>query len=130
MGAVPDVLPFPAKRTILVVEDHEPTLDIWCKLFTRHGFVVRQAKTGAAALSMLVGVHIVISDIDMPGIDGLSFCDLVKIRWKIPVVLVTGVREYLQNEPANKADLFIHKPVLPLELLSTVNQLLTKTENR
>ncbi len=64
------------------------------KVLTRAGFSVEQQRTGAQALTLLeqgLRVGAIVTDLHMPGLDGLSFMKAVrKFDLDVPVIVVTG----------------------------------------
>jgi response regulator RpfG family c-di-GMP phosphodiesterase len=69
----------------------------------------------------------IVLDVNLPGLDGLSFCERLKARRatrEIPVVVLTG-SEGGTAEAATEAgaDAFLSKPFSPLELLAIVERL-------
>jgi CheY-like chemotaxis protein len=63
-----------AKSVVLVVDDELPLLDLLQEAFAEEGFRVLTARNGHEALGILVAqrVDIVVSDIRMPGMNGLE----------------------------------------------------------
>ncbi len=111
---------------ILIVDDSDIALDLLEKPLVQAGHTVDRATDGDKALAWLCkGVHrLVISDWDMPGMDGLSLCRKVRALSStyIYFILVTS-----HNKPADivmgmstGADDFISKPFNPAELLVRV----------
>jgi DNA-binding NtrC family response regulator len=108
---------------ILLVDDDEMVLQTIGDFLTRRGHVLRTASDGATAL-LLLQEHppdLVISDIQMPGMDGIAFLRAIR-RWfpDLPVILVTG---YATVETAvaalrSRAYDYLKKPV-SLEELQT-----------
>ena len=79
---------------VLVVDDEPMIGRILHRILKREGFVVTNADCGQDALAKLAGRNfdLVISDISMPGGDGLSLMDAMRRRRiDLPVILVTGV---------------------------------------
>ena len=72
------------------------------------GHVVYEASNGADALSLLrsqLRVDIVLSDINMPGMDGMELCSKVSSEWPdLPVLLISG------RPPPAGVRAFIAKP--------------------
>lgn len=81
---------------VLVVDDDAAVRGALRKLLERAGHTVAEAESGTAALGMLAAeprVVAVVSDIVMPGIDGVTFYDHVAARWpqlSQRVVFLTG----------------------------------------
>jgi EAL domain-containing protein (putative c-di-GMP-specific phosphodiesterase class I) len=83
----------PELPVILLVEDDDALLRIQERVLVRNGFRVVAASSGQAALSALgeQSFDLVLSDIDMPGVNGLALLErLRRIDLDVPVVLVTG----------------------------------------
>ncbi|MFA5417291.1 MAG: ATP-binding protein [Bacteroidales bacterium] len=80
--------------TLMLVEDNEELLSTMETLLSRH-YMVLTAKNGKDALNIidLDDVDIIISDIVMPELDGITLCQLIKqdVRYcHIPVILLTA----------------------------------------
>ncbi len=80
---------------ILVIEDHPAFLSVLEHCLRMQGHVVFMAAEGRTGLAIISagGIDLVLSDIDMPGMNGISLCEKLKDtpRWsRIPVLLMTG----------------------------------------
>jgi EAL domain-containing protein (putative c-di-GMP-specific phosphodiesterase class I) len=78
---------------ILLVDDDPACRLALARSLSRNGFQVSTAEDGAVALSMLetTKFEAIVSDIDMPGLDGVSLMAAIHARaLDTPVVLVTG----------------------------------------
>ncbi len=115
---------------ILVVDDDPQALEI-CKVFLEsNGHIFFPALNGAEALS-LIDIHpfdVVISDVMMPGINGLELCRRIKSDPKtsfLPVVLVTAKGERKDRLRGIEAgcDDFFNKPFDKLEFKARVKSL-------
>jgi len=79
--------------TLLIVDDEPEILKSLCRLLAREPYNVRTAPNGASALELLQTqrVDVLLSDIDMPGMDGLELISLVRARHpEIVRMLLTG----------------------------------------
>ncbi len=94
--------------SILVVDDEEPIRDVVSWMLEDAGHDVHSAAGGMEALQFLDDngpVDLLISDINMPGIDGLELVARARRRWPgLPVLLVSG------RPPPGGARQFIPKP--------------------
>lgn len=104
-------------KKILVVEDDQAFREIICAVLESQGFEVRYAENGLVAKTVLTlnqgKFDLVISDIRMPELDGVSLLRFIKeTAPKTKVVLMTGFAEVLESQDAHSlgADEFLAKP--------------------
>src|SRR6202049_2314734 len=109
--------------SILVVDDETDVADLFRQRFrreTREGtYVLHFAYSGEEALEKLAGeiepqLIVILSDINMPGMDGLALLREIKARWPdLPVMMVTAYGDDERRRRASKfgAAEFITKPV-------------------
>lgn len=79
--------------TLLCVDDEASVLSALRRLLRRDGYQVRMATSAAEGLQILAHepIHLVISDMRMPGMDGAAFLKQVCVRWPATVrILLTG----------------------------------------
>ncbi len=124
----------PEKRVpvILVVDDSLTTRTLEKSILEAHGFIVRLAVDGIEALNRLRAerVDLVISDIQMPRLDGFGLLQAVKSDQAlktIPVILVSSLeaREDRERGLALGADAYVVKRKFDQkELLETIGQIL------
>ncbi len=81
----------PAGR-ILVVDDSPTTRAILRNVFAAAGYAVRTATDGVDALERLRsgGTDLVVTDLEMPRLNGFDLTRQVKAKFGLPVILVTG----------------------------------------
>jgi len=109
--------------SILVVDDEPDVADLFRQRFRREVrqglYVLHFAHSGEAALGMLAdGVRpeliVILSDINMPGMDGLTLLGEIKRRWpELRVMMVTAYGDEERRRVASErgaAD-FLAKPV-------------------
>lgn len=79
---------------VLLIDDDFSVRKMHAKVLTRAGFTIEAAAGGAQALALLQGglrVGAIVTDLHMPGIDGLAFMRAVrKLDFDVPVIVVTG----------------------------------------
>ena len=90
--------------TILLVEDEPTVRNVLARLLARLGFAVEVAADGETALSILrrpnARVSLVITDLHMPGMDGIALTrEIRRIDKDLPVVLASGFSD--QADPAD-----------------------------
>jgi len=82
-----------SRPRVLIVDDEEALLRAHARLVSGAGYEVVTALDGSAALSALEGsaFDVILSDIDMPGMNGIQLLERVRSRdLDVPVVLITG----------------------------------------
>ena len=78
---------------VLIVDDETALLEVWSEVLTDAGWAVETASDGASALEILLrsAFDTILTDIDMPGLDGLQLLRAIRTRdLDVPVVLMTG----------------------------------------
>jgi len=110
-------------RLVLLVEDEDHVRHVVARMLTDAGFQVVEASNGddaVAQIYLLRGkVHLVVSDVAMPGMNGHALATTVAERWPhLPVLLISGVMT--GDESPN----FLRKPFTPDALIEAVEQLL------
>ncbi len=108
-------------RLILIVDDESNILSILSKMIKRLGYNVEKASDGEKALELLKNKEfdLVISDINMSGMDGMNLLKKIKAETStLPVILTTGFdeEEVLPLVRTKVADGFIQKPFRMTEL--------------
>jgi DNA-binding response OmpR family regulator len=116
------------KKTILIVDD-EPSICLLLENFLSQDFLVHTAASAEEALLWLNGnlPDLIISDIQMPGMDGFTF--LAKVRERgftkhTPVVMLSGnveSKERIKSYRLGAQD-YLTKPFNPEELEEVVKK--------
>lgn len=90
---------------LLVVDDSPTTRAILRNVFRAAGYQVRTATDGMDALEQLrfQPVDLVVSDIEMPRLDGMELTRRIKTRYGLPVILVTGLEKEEQRRKGLEA---------------------------
>ncbi len=115
---------------VLVVDDEPAVAEVLRRLLVKEGYSVDVRNDGQEALNAMSDVrpHLVLCDVNMPGITGIEVCRRLKQdpTYRLtPVVMVTGQaqREARLEGLEAGADDFLAKPVDPQELLIRVRSL-------
>jgi two-component system chemotaxis response regulator CheY len=118
-------------KTILVVDDSASVRQVVGIALKGAGYEIMEAVDGKDALSKLTGqkVHLIISDVNMPNMDGISFVKEVK---KLPaykftpvIMLTTESQESKKQEgQAAGAKAWVVKPFQPAQMLAAVSKLI------
>ncbi|MBU6458285.1 MAG: response regulator [Bradyrhizobium sp.] len=86
--------------TVLLVEDNPEVASVSANLLDQLGYTVRRASDAESALCEIErdGIDLVLSDIIMPGMDGLKLARRLKeIRPHLPILLTTGYSDAAAN---------------------------------
>jgi two-component system cell cycle response regulator len=113
---------------ILIVEDDAAIRDSVHECFERQGYHVLSVASAEDALEKLTSknIHIVITDIMLPGMNGLDLTHEIKQNYDIDVIVMTGYSEdYSYEEAIHKgASDFVFKPFRFEELLLRLKRVL------
>lgn len=119
-------------KTIMIVDDSASLRQVVRIALRGAGFEVIEASDGQEALEQLDGkkIHLVISDVNMPRMDGISFVKAAKQipAYKFtPVVMLTTESSDSSKEKgrAAGAKAWVNKPFQPAQMLSVVSRLVT-----
>jgi two-component system chemotaxis response regulator CheY len=119
-------------KTILIVDDSSSLRTVVKLSLVRAGYEVLEAgdgKEGLAQLDKVAKVHLIVSDVNMPNMDGITFLTHVKQhpRHKFtPVIMLTTEGQDAKKEQgrAAGAKAWILKPFNPPQLLDAVSKLI------
>ena len=119
-------------KKILVVDDEPPIRDILMRNLEKEGYEVIEAADGVTAVNMALEEKpdLMILDIMLPKLDGLSVCKRVKNSLNIPILMLTArdgeIDKILGLELG--ADDYITKPFSVRELVARVKANLRKVD--
>ncbi|MDT0347724.1 response regulator transcription factor [Streptomyces litchfieldiae] len=120
----------PPPRRVLVVDDDPTVTEVVAGYLNRAGFVVDRAADGPAALAR-AATHppdLVVLDLMLPGLDGLTVCRRLREAGPVPVVMLTarGDEEDRILGLEVGADDYVTKPFSPRELVLRVASVLRR----
>ena len=120
----------PGSTRILIVDDEKTIREVVGRYLKNEGFAVSEAADGYQALDLLEKEEpdLMILDLMLPGIDGLSLTRQIRQNRRIPIIMLTAKRE-----PSDRirgldlgADDYIAKPFSPQEVVSRVRAVLRR----
>jgi len=122
--SVPPVQGKPKLKRVLVVDDDKGVRDVMAGLLGELGYDVAVAADGEEGLVLLQGstFGLVLTDLNMPGMDGLSLAKRIKKDSSTPVVLITAShRRSVEARLKDSAvDSVLYKPFSVEELMAVV----------
>ena len=119
-------------KTILIVDDEQPIVDMLEYNLKREGYKTISANDGITAVRMALSQKpdLILLDIMLPKLDGLSVCKRVKNSLNVPILMLTAkdteIDKILGLELG--ADDYITKPFSVRELMARVKANLRKVE--
>jgi two-component system, cell cycle sensor histidine kinase and response regulator CckA len=117
-------------KTVLVVDDEPMVLDLEVQILRQEGYTVLQATSATEALRLATTaarIHLLITDLKMPEVDGLELTRRFRlVHPKIPVLMVSGSLPLLRGKSEQDLERFdfLAKPFQLNELLHKVQTLL------
>jgi two-component system response regulator PilR (NtrC family) len=93
-------------ETILIIDDEKSLLDLLTVVFKKEGYAVKSAQTAAGGFEVLAkeDIDLVITDIKMPGADGMDILRYARENLPdLPVILITAYGSIAQAVEALKA---------------------------
>src|SRR5512134_989683 len=118
-------------KTIMIVDDSASLRQVVSIALKGAGYDVLEACDGKDALSKLNGqkIHLIISDVNMPNMDGITFVQEAKKlpAYKFtPVIMLTteaGESKKASGQAAG-AKAWVVKPFQPVQMLAAVSKLI------
>lgn len=120
-------------KKILVVDDDAAIQRLYSAVLETEGYEVQVADDGAHGLKMVYQVRpdLIISDLDMPRMNGYEFCKIVRLMVEIPILMISGSGQQVEKMLivkllGNSIEGFLAKPIDMSDLLQRVAAALEK----
>ena len=118
-------------KTILIVDDSVSMRKILGLTLAEQGYEILEADDGALALETLDGrtIDLIVSDLNMPNMNGLEFAHAVKKRKDyafVPIVMLSteGADKWKAESKAAGVRVWLTKPFQADELVSVISRLI------
>lgn len=115
---------------ILLVEDDSRLAELIRDYLTQQGFTVIVETRGDSGLQRIIEEQpdLVILDLMLPGMDGLSICRLVRREYRGPILILTAREDDTDQVVGLEmgADDYVKKPIEPRILLARIRALLRR----
>lgn len=122
----------PNKKTVLVVDDEKPIIDILVYNLKKEGYNTLEATDGEMGLNMALEKRpsLILLDVMLPKMDGLTVCKRVKQAYNVPILMLSAKDEEIDKIIGLElgADDYITKPFSVRELLARVKANLRKVD--
>ena len=119
-----------AKR-VLVVEDNELNLKLFCDLLRAHGFVVEPVSDGREVLEKARSFvpNLIVMDIQLPHVSGLELIEQIKKDNQLKIIPIMAVTAYAGKGDEDRilsagAEAYVSKPISVAKFIESVQQVL------
>jgi two-component system cell cycle response regulator DivK len=124
-------------QKILVVEDNELNLRLFCDLLRVHGYEAEPVRDGREAVDRARGFapDLIVMDIQMPHISGLELIDQLKADAELKTIPVMAVTAYAAKGDEERirdagAEGYVSKPISVIRFIEAVRELLAAAAAR
>lgn len=120
------------KKTILIVDDEKPIVDILVYNLEKEGYNTLEANDGITAVDIALNEKpdLILLDIMLPKMDGLTVCKKIRSSLNVPILMLTAKDEEIDKILGLElgADDYITKPFSVRELMARIKANLRKSE--
>src|SRR6266540_6369360 len=117
-------------QKVLVVDDEDHILELARLYLSREGYLIETVTDGAQALARFgqVKPDLVVLDVMLPNVDGLTICREIRKQSQVPIIMLTARDEVTDKVVGLElgADDYLTKPFHPQELVARAKALLRR----
>lgn len=119
------------ERTVLIIEDEQPIVDILKFNLEKEGYQTLEAYDGVSGLELALSKspNLILLDVMLPGLDGFEVCKRIRERSSTPIIMLTAREEEVDKVLGLElgADDYMTKPFSIRELTARVKANLRRT---
>ena len=121
----------PVAKRVLVVEDNELNLKLFCDLLRAHDFATEPVRDGREAVekARAFSPDLIVMDIQLPHVSGLELIEQIKRDAELQTTPIMAVTAYAGREDEDRiraagADAYVSKPISVARFVGEVTALL------
>ena len=121
----------PVAKRVLVVEDNELNLKLFCDLLRAHDFATEPVRDGREAVerARVFAPDLIVMDIQLPHVSGLELIEQIKRDAELQTTPIMAVTAYAGREDEDRiraagADAYVSKPISVVRFVGEVTALL------
>ena len=111
-------------ETILIIDDDAELTSLISQFLTMNGYQVSVEHNGANALTAVADIQpdLIVLDLMLPGVDGLTICRQLKPNFVNPIIMLTALDDDIDEVTGLEvgADDYLCKPIKPRVLLAHI----------
>ncbi|MDY3928254.1 MAG: response regulator YycF [Clostridia bacterium] len=119
------------QRTVLVIDDEQPIVEILKFNLTKEGYSVLEAYDGVSGLDLALNKNpdLILLDVMLPRMDGFEVCRKIREKSSVPIIMLTAREEEVDKVLGLElgADDYMTKPFSVRELTARVKANLRRT---
>lgn len=119
-------------KTVLLVEDDAKIADLICRYLDKEQFSYHHVDSGALAVSRFgqIKPDLVILDVMLPQMDGMTICEKIRALSDVPIIMVTALGDdgHRLDGFARGADDYLCKPFNPRELIARIKAIFRRCD--
>jgi two-component system cell cycle response regulator DivK len=118
-------------KTVLVVEDNDLNLRLFCDLLAAHGYRPEPVQDGRDVLARAQSIvpDLIVMDIQLPHVSGLELIEAIKADTNLAAIPIMAVTAYAAKGDEDRirlagVDVYVSKPVTVTRFLEAVRALI------